>query len=297
MKRRDEVMVGVMMTVSLLILVLGTIWLSRGGLSQGYPLYARFSWAAGVKQGQQVLLGGVNIGYVDELELNMEEATVLITLRIIDDRKVPLGTIAYVEPYGIFGDQIIALKPTGPNRVAFEPGDTVPAGKPAATTAEIIAKVDSIGTTLGDVAMAFELQLVEKGGIEDLRRSLAGMNTLVAQLNVIATEQSRQITLTMQGLRSTLAAFDSAALDSTVRNIRASSANLAMLTSDLQQTSDQVQTILTKFESGNGSAAKLMNDPALYDNLARSTARLDSLILDIKTNPRKYINLSIFGGR
>jgi phospholipid/cholesterol/gamma-HCH transport system substrate-binding protein len=290
-------MVGVLMTVALTILVLGTIWLSRGGLSQGYPLYARFSWAAGVKQGQQVLLGGVNIGYVDELELNMEEATVLITMRIIDDRQVPLGTIAYVEPYGIFGDQIIALKPTGPNRVAFTPGDTLPAGKPATTTAEIIAKVDSIGNTMGDVAEAFELQLVQNGGIEDLRRSLAGMNRLVAQLNVIASEQSRQITLTMEGLRSTLAAFDSASVDSTVKNLRTTSANLATLTGDFQQTSDQVQSILTKFESGQGSAGLLLNDRALYDNLTRSSARLDSLILEIKTNPRKFINLSIFGGR
>jgi phospholipid/cholesterol/gamma-HCH transport system substrate-binding protein len=297
MKRRDEVLVGVLMTVAVLILVTGTIWLSRGGLQQGYPLYARFSWGAGLKQGQQVILGGPPIGYVDEVELEMEAGTIVVTLRINDKYKVPEGTIAYVEPYGIFGDQIIALKPPRPNPSAYQPGDTIPTGKPPATTAEILARVDSIGTTLGDVAEAFEIQLVQQGGLEDLRRSLAGMNRLVLQLNEIATEQSRQITMTMQGLRSTLAAFDSAGIDSTVRNLRTTSANLAVLTGDLQQTSDQIQSVLGKLETGNGSAALFLNDSTVYANLSRSTARLDSLIADIKANPRKYINLSIFGGR
>jgi phospholipid/cholesterol/gamma-HCH transport system substrate-binding protein len=294
MKRRDEVLVGLLLTVGLVIAVLGTIWLSRGGLSQGYPLYSRFSWGAGLKQGQQVQLGGVAIGYVDDIELNMAEGTILVTMRVQDRYQVPQTSTAYVEAYGIFGDQIVALRPTSPSTTAFEAGDTIPSGKPAATTAEIIARVDSIGDTLGDVAEAFEVQLVQGGGIEDLRRSLAGMNRLVGQLNTIAAEQSRQITLTMGSLRSTLAAFDSAAVDSTVRNLRSTSANLALLTADFQQTSDQLQGVLTKFESGTGTAALLLNDPALYNDLRAAASRLDSLIADVKKNPGRYIKFSVF---
>jgi phospholipid/cholesterol/gamma-HCH transport system substrate-binding protein len=208
MKRRDEVLVGLLLTVGLIVAILGTIWLSRGGLTQGYPLYARFDWGAGLKQGQQVQLGGVAIGYVDEIELDMQGGTVLVTMRVNDDYSVPQTATAYVEAYGIFGDQIIAMRPSAPSTTPFESGDTVPAGKPQPTTADIIAKVDSIGDNLGDVAEAFEIQLVQSGGIEDLRRSLAGMNRLIAQLNTVAAEQSRQLTLTQQGFRSTLAAFD-----------------------------------------------------------------------------------------
>ena len=79
MKRRDEVLVGVLMTVGLAIAIIGTIWLSRGGVSQGYPLYARFDWGSGLKQGQQVQLGGVSIGYVDEVDLDMQGGTILVT--------------------------------------------------------------------------------------------------------------------------------------------------------------------------------------------------------------------------
>src|SRR5918998_3289037 len=111
MKRRDEVLVGLLLTVGVIIAVLGTIWLSRGGLSQGYPLYARFGWGAGLKQGQQVQLGGVPIGYVDQIDLDMAGGTILVTMQIQEKYKVPQTTTAYVVPYGIFGDQIIALRP------------------------------------------------------------------------------------------------------------------------------------------------------------------------------------------
>jgi phospholipid/cholesterol/gamma-HCH transport system substrate-binding protein len=294
MRRRNEVLVGLLMTVALAILVLGTIWLLRGGLSQGYPLYAVFKWGAGLKQGSPVLLSGVNIGYVDEVELDLERGNVIVVMRIEDHRVVPDGTSATIEPNGIFGDMLVALRPHLPSGIYFAAGDTVPSGEPAATMADVIAQADSITGALGDVTEAFELQLVEKGGVESLRRSLEGLERLTAQVNTIAAEQSRQLTLTMGAFRNALSSFDSATIDSTVRNLRTTSANLAILTADFQQTSDQLQAVLTKLDSGTGTAAMLLNDPTVYINLTQATARLDSLIADIKANPGKWFRISIF---
>jgi phospholipid/cholesterol/gamma-HCH transport system substrate-binding protein len=47
-------------------------------------------------------------------------------------------------------------------------------------------------------------------------------------------------------------------------------------------------------DSGTGTAAKLINDPGLYNDLRTLTQRLDSLTADFKKNPRRYINLEIF---
>ena len=71
-------------------MVLGSLWLARGGLSKGYPLYAKFPWGAGLKQGQPVWLVGVNVGYVDEVELH-QDGILVTTLRIQNDYKVPVG--------------------------------------------------------------------------------------------------------------------------------------------------------------------------------------------------------------
>ena len=108
MKRRDEVLVGILITIAVIVGVLGTIWLVRGGFSTGYPLYARFEWGAGVKQGQPVRLAGVQIGVVSGVELD-PRGTILVEMTIEDDYHVPRNSEAAVVPVGIFGDQEIAL--------------------------------------------------------------------------------------------------------------------------------------------------------------------------------------------
>ena len=72
MKRRDEVSVGIIITVAVVILLLGTLWLIRGGLKNGYPLHTRFAWGQNLKQGQPVLLAGVSVGYVGDVTLRRD---------------------------------------------------------------------------------------------------------------------------------------------------------------------------------------------------------------------------------
>jgi ABC-type transporter Mla subunit MlaD len=86
MKRRDEVLVGVFLSAAVAIALLGTLWLVRGGLSSGYPLYTKFAWGQNLKPGQQVLLAGVNVGAVSDVKLSPaafmpgDTGTVTITL-------------------------------------------------------------------------------------------------------------------------------------------------------------------------------------------------------------------------
>src|SRR3954464_2197758 len=95
MKTRDEVLVGLVVTAAIVVTILGSLWLARGGLSKGYPLYAKFPWNSGLKQGQPVLLAGVNVGYVDEVDLR-DDGTVLTTFRVGKQYKVPQDTKATV---------------------------------------------------------------------------------------------------------------------------------------------------------------------------------------------------------
>ena len=293
MKRRDEVLVGILLTVGVIIAVLGTIWLVRGGFSSGYPLYARFKWGAGVKQGQPVRLAGVQIGVVSDVELD-PKGTILVTMSIEDEHHVPRNSTAAVVPVGIFGDQEIALIPKEPSPIFFNERDSVPPAQPKAGLPELTARADTISQRLDDVAKTVQLELVQGGGISDLRKSLASVNELARSLGVIAAEQSRQLTLTQTRFRNTVAALDSVQLDSTMRNLQATSRNLAMFTDSLRGTAQKLDAILTKADRGDGTLGKLLNDPGLYYDLRRLTTRLDSLTLDFKKNPRRYINLEIF---
>ena len=286
MKRRDEVLVGLLLTVALLVGVAGTIWLVRGGLSRGYPLHAVFRWGANLKVGQAVRLAGVQVGTVGRVEL-AENGTLLVDLSIERGRRVPRNARAVVQAVGIFGDAEVAFLAT-PANAYYAPGDTVPAGTPAPGIAELTAKGDTVATTAVRLSREFERQLVDSGGIGDLRRTLAQTNALVAQLGAVAAQQNRELSRTQASLRRALAAVDPAKVDSTLSNVRTTSANAAALTDSLRLTASRLNATLGRLERGEGTAGKLLSDTLLYADVRRLVGRFDSLATDIQRNPRKY---------
>jgi len=293
MKKRDDVLVGLVMAVAIIIAIVGSLWLAHGGLSKGYALYAKFPWSSGLKQGQPVLLAGVNVGYVDGVELR-QDGTVLTTFRVGNAYKVPQGTVATVVANGIFGDMAIALTPKGPNPLSIPPNDTVPVGPSGPGIAELTSKADSIATSVNQMTTALQKELIASGGVSDLRKTITGMNQLVAQFSVIAAEQNRQLTATFASLRKATSGVDSAKVDSTVRNVREASANMAILSNDLKATSAKLDSIVAKVGNGNGTVAKALNDPGAYNDIRALIQHMDSLIVDVKKNPKRYINVKVF---
>ena len=293
MKTRDEVLVGLIVTAAIVVTVLGSLWLARGGLSKGYPLYAKFPWGAGLKQGQPVLLVGVNVGYVDQVDLH-QDGTLVTTLRIQKSYHVPVTSKAAVVPNGIFGDMAIAVTPSRPDPRSFKPGDTVPIGPSTPGIADLTSKADSITKSVNAMTTALEREMVAGGGIRDLRQTIAATNRMVNEFAAVASEQSRQLTATMTSLRRATSAIDPAKVDSTITNFRTASANMAAMSADLKQTSSKLDAILAKVDSGNGSAAKLLNDPGVYNDVRGLLQRMDSLLADIKKNPKRYINVKVF---
>ena len=300
MKRRDEVLVGVFLSAAVAIALLGTLWLVRGGLSSGYPLYSRFVWGQNLKPGQQVLLAGVAVGAVADVKLR-DDGFLDVTLRVNDDVKVPKNSVASVKPVGIFGDAAIALTPKGPSKVSFSPGDTVPVGPADTDIQAIMNRVDSIGATVQTMTKAINADLVASGGIKDMRRTLANAaelsqaaTRLSIQLNSIAAEQNRNLTATMASFRRAATALDSAKIDSTMTNFRTSSASLTRIASNLDSTSRHANSLIAGLERGEGTAGKMLKDTLLYNDLRNVVTHVDSVIADLKSNPRKYLKFSVF---
>lgn len=292
MKGRNQVTVGLFLTIALIIGIAGTIWLVRGGLRRGYPMYAVFQWGANLRVGQAVRLAGVQVGYVGDVQLR-DNGTLVVTMQIENGRKIPRNAKAIVQSVGIFGDAEVAL-PATPSPTSYAAGDTVPSGTPAAGIPELTAKADSVASTAVTLSAEAQRQFVDSGGLRDIRRTLAETSRLVAQLTQISAEQSRQLTLTQRQVRSTLAAIDSAKVDSTVSNLRATSANVTALTDSLRLTTSRVNATLALLQTGQGTAGKLLTDSLLYRDVRSLVTRIDSLTADFQKRPRKYINLEIF---
>lgn len=293
MKRRDEVLVGLVATAALAVLIMGSLFLARGGLTPGYPVHSVFTWGAGLKQGQPVMLSGVTVGYVNEVKFR-RDGFLVVDMRIYKKFGVPIGTTARVVPNGFFGDMMVALTPSIATDDAFAPGDTIPAGPPALQIGDVIGKVDSIGTNLLTLTNSLRSELVEKQGIAEIRNTVVRAKELIATLSQVAEVQSAELSKTQAALRKVMSAIDSARVDSTVTDFRRVAANADSLIGDMRSTTVRLDSVLARLETGRGSAGMLLNDDGMYRDVRSLLQRLDSLTTDFQKNPRKYIKLSIF---
>jgi phospholipid/cholesterol/gamma-HCH transport system substrate-binding protein len=305
MRRRNEVAVGILVTVAGIMLIGAAIWGSRGGFGSGYPLYTKFAWGQNLKDGQAVRLAGVAVGYVDEVILR--SGYLDVKLAITEKKfRIPKGSTAIVQPVGIFGDVEVALTPPMPLPTdSYEPGDTVPAGTPPTSMSQVLGRVDSIGQSVERLTRALDAEFVAAGGIRDMRRTMAGLAAFTAQLQGFSVQlqgmiarQDANMTATMRSFeesaRKVGTMIDSAAIDSTLRNVRTSSANLVRLSQSLDSAGTQFKSLMAALERGEGTAGKLLKDPTIALRLEGLLMQVDSLVLDLKRNPSKYISIRIF---
>ena len=84
-------------------------------------------------------------------------------------------------------------------------------------------------------------------------------------------------------------------LEKSTKNL--SNADIDGTVGQLRGTIERLNTAVEKIDSKDGSMGRLLNDNQLYDNLANTTRSLNILMDDIRVNPKRYVSISIFGGK
>ena len=200
MKRSNEVLVGVTATIALIMAVVGSLYLARGGLQPGYKLFAKFTWGAGLKQGQPVLLSGVNVGFVNNVEIR-PDGLLIVQLRVRKEYKIPKGTTATIEPNGFFGDQLVALHPDKPNPLTYSAGDTLLSGHATPSIGDVLARVDTIAANISVLTSSLKKELVETNGFGELRHAVKNADAFMTDLKRIAADQNVELSKTQAALR------------------------------------------------------------------------------------------------
>jgi phospholipid/cholesterol/gamma-HCH transport system substrate-binding protein len=110
-----------------------------------------------------------------------------------------------------------------------------------------------------------------------LSKSLANVNTITGNL----AKNNDKVTKTLENVEVATAKFASLKLDETM--------------AVLQTTLTELKSIMAKANSKEGSLGLLLNDPKLYKNLESTTYKLNILLDDLRTHPKRYVNVSVFG--
>lgn len=295
MKLTKEIKIALVAIVGILVMYFGINFLKGMNLfSTNNAYYMTFDDIQGLGASTPIYADGYKVGTVDGLEYDYKEnGPIKVKVDINKDLRIPQGSKAEIVKDLMGNLQVNLLLANNP-RERVEPGGVIPgavnggmmdkAANLIPVVEKMLPKLDSILTSvnalLADPALAASLHNVETI-TSNLTVSTRDLNTLMAGLNKQVPGMVRKA---------------NAVLDNTNRL----TANLASL--DVQGTLNKVNQTLEsahqfteKLNSNQGSLGLLMNDTELYDNLTSTMSHADSLVIDLKAHPKRYVHFSVFG--
>lgn len=293
---RKEVLIGLIVIFSIAVLVIGIDFLKGVNVFKASNYYyVSYTNVEGLAQSAPVTINGFKIGLVRDISYEYDKpGHVLVELSLNKDLKVPRGTKALLASDLLGTASVQLVMPDSKDFHAV--GDTLDGAVKAGlmedvqkelmpSVAGVLPKIDSLLTSINnlasDPALAASVKRLDNI-TQNLELTTRQLNALMGTLPPITTNV-KAITENVSTATADMAVLTGRVkempLDSVMANINAISANLKELSDDLG--------------NKNSTLGKLMNDPTLYNSINATVGSLDSLLVDIKKNPKRYISIKL----
>lgn len=306
MKISKEFKVAALAIIAGVILYFGVRFLKGTEVfSSNNTFYVVYESVDGLTTSNPVIINGLPVGYVEGIKLlQRKENKLLVSLKIEENIILGDSTAAVLSTSDLLGSKAIVLDVRNISQ-PLEEGDTLVARKDVGIAELVQAKtlpiVDQLDTTITRInfllaalvrdtsSVSNTLQNVEQTSfqvesmITENRQDLGGAIRNFRELSEMLADEKEGIAPLMGKLNTVADKLNEIELQSTVMKIDSTMASL--------------QAITRKIDQQEGTMGKLVNDDSLYVNLNQTVTDLDSLLVDFKANPKRYVRFSIFGGK
>lgn len=295
MKLTKEIKIALVAIVGILVMYFGINFLKGMNLfSTNNAYYMTFDDIQGLGASTPIYADGYKVGTVDGLEYDYKEnGPIKVKVDINKDLRIPQGSKAEIVKDLMGNLQVNLLLANNP-RERVEPGGIIPGavnGGMMDKAANLIPVVEKMLPKLDSILTSVNALLADPA----LAASLHNVETITSNLTV----STRELNTLMVGLNKQVPGMIGKA-NGVLDNTNRLTANLASL--DVQGTLNKVNQTLEsahqfteKLNSNQGSLGLLMNDTKLYDNLTSTMSHADSLVIDLKAHPKRYVHFSVFG--
>nr|MEE4267653.1 MlaD family protein [Candidatus Krumholzibacteria bacterium] len=289
----SELQVGLLTIAAVVILITGMLWLKNIDLTKGSLVYqVDFSRVEGMQVGDRVQVRGIRMGEVSGMTIMQESVRVEIKLEdgvdLREDAQIILGE------KGIVGEIVLEIDPgTGPE---VKEGHIFK-GRTAGT---IAAMTDAAGSALAEMRILTGKvsELVEEVKKEGMVvETLTQANETLAKVDDMIESNHSDVKVILENVLATTEALrtlmESGKLDRMVDGTSQTMARADSMMVTLGTSVARLDTVMALMTDGNGTAAKLLHDPMLYDRADSTLASVKRLVDAMRRNPKRFVKLNV----
>lgn len=290
-----EVKIALVTIVGVVILFFGMNFLKGLNLfSSTDDYFIEFKDISGLSSSSPIYADGYLVGTVKDVIYDYTNTNPTKVVVAIDKAmRIPEGSSAEIVS-DMMGNVKVNLLLANNPRSRIMPGQTIRGdvnngamGQLSAMIPAVEAmlpKLDSIlasvNALLADPALAQTLHNVETV-TQNLTTSSAELNKLMATMN--------------HGVPTMMTKANRVLDNADVLTANLASLDLASTKQQVDNTIASVQQLTNRLNSNDGTLGLLMNDPSLYNNLTSTMRDADSLLVNLRQHPKRYVHFSLFG--
>jgi phospholipid/cholesterol/gamma-HCH transport system substrate-binding protein len=315
MRVSNETKVGALTVIAVTLIIFGFNFLKgKTFFKSGTFIYAKYTDTKGLIVSNPVFVNGFQVGTVFEIEnLNDNLSELVVCIKLNQLYKIPSNSIATIQenPLGTNAINIIQ----GNSTLLIKSGDTIKTAPATSLLGDLMNELSPVGEQVKNTISSLELVLNNvnktlndenrqnfKVILENLSATTINLNKTLASIEGMVNQQNGSIAKTADNINVFTANLNQnnqkinnilSNLDSTTNAINDADLNKTIKT--IQATLIALNTTIDKLNNGNGTGAKLLSDPAIYNQLQSTIKSVNTLVDDIKVHPKRYINVSVFG--
>ncbi len=302
MRLSKEVKTGILAIGAILLLIFGYSFLKGTNLlDKNREFFVKYNNVEGLAQAAPVTINGLTVGKVMDITFANSKGGLIVKFTVEKDFDFSKNSIVRIYSAGLIGGKSLGIFPEYDVNNIAKSGDTlrgdVEDGMLTAVTKALGPLEKKVNNTLAtvDTLLLSYTAIVDEDTRKNLKEAIENLNKTLNSFSGVSENLNH------------ILANNTGKLDNTFTNLDKTAGNLSKLTdslaqletgklvTDLQNVVDKMDKIVSGVDNGEGSIGKLLKDDKLYENLEGASRQLETLLQDLKLNPKRYVHISVFG--
>ena len=301
MKITKEIKAGILVLASISLFIWGYSYLKGKDILNNYKtFFVKYDNVEGLATTAPVTINGLVIGQVAGIQLQ-PNGEILVQLQIKNDFPFSKSSVvALYEPGLIAGRQLQIIPNFNDKNIAVS-GDTLSSSIKKGLTDLVSDKLAPLQQKIEKMVVNADLLLTNLNEVldakskENLRNSISNLSQTLEEINSVAKNANSILSNNKSNIDKTLSNLNKVSSDFSKISDSLSKANITKVVHNLENTLSNVDKIMNEVQSGKGSLGKMVKEDALYNNFEKTSKELELLLQDLRLNPTRYINVSLFG--